>query len=100
MRRITLRANAEDIKKLAQEFRQEVTNPRKVGTTSYLPSAQKLYELLITPLEPELQANKVQTLIISADNQLRSIPLAALHDGKQFLIEKYSIALIPSFWHD
>jgi CHAT domain-containing protein len=97
VRRITLRANAEDIKQLAQEFRQEVTNPRKVATTSYLPSSQKLYELLITPLEPELQANKVQTLIISADNQLRSIPLAALHDGKQFLIEKYSIALIPSF---
>ncbi len=28
---------------------------------------------------------------------LRSIPLAAIHDGKHFLIEKYSIALIPSF---
>lgn len=97
VRRITLRANAEGIQKLAQEFRQEVTNPRKTGTTSYLPSAQKLHQLLIAPLESELQANKVQTLIISADNHLRSIPLAALHDGKQFLIEKYSIALIPSF---
>ena len=42
VRRITLRANAEDIKLLAQEFRTEVTNPRKTGTTSYLPSAQKL----------------------------------------------------------
>ncbi|WP_052672427.1 CHAT domain-containing protein [Aliterella atlantica] len=97
VRRITLRANAEDIQKLAQEFRQEVTNSRKTNTTSYLSSAQKLHELLIAPLEPELQANKVKTLIISADNHLRSIPLAALHDGKQFLIEKYSIALIPSF---
>lgn len=97
VRRITLRANAEDIQKLAQEFRQEVTTSRKTHTTSYLSSAQKLYELLIAPLEPELQANKVKTLIISADNQLRSIPLAALHDGKQFLIEKYSIALIPSY---
>ncbi len=97
VRRITLRANAEDIKLLAQEFRQEITNPRKTGTTSYLPSAQKLHQLLIAPLEAELRANKVQTLIISADNHLRSIPLSALHDGKQFLIEKYSIALIPSF---
>lgn len=97
VRRITLRANAEDIQKLAQEFRQEVTNSRKTRTTSYLSSAQKLYQLLIAPLEPELAANKVKTLIISADNQLRSIPLAALHDGKQFLIEKYGIALIPSY---
>lgn len=97
VRRITLRANAADIQKLAQEFRQEITNSRKTRTTSYLSSAQKLYQLLIAPLEPELEANKVKTLIISADNQLRSIPLAALHDGKQFLIEKYSIALIPSY---
>lgn len=31
------------------------------------------------------------------DSGLRSLPIAALHDGEQFLIEKYSIALIPSF---
>jgi CHAT domain-containing protein len=28
---------------------------------------------------------------------LRSLPFAALHDGKRFLIEKYSFSLIPSF---
>ncbi|WP_246844464.1 CHAT domain-containing protein, partial [Hydrocoleum sp. CS-953] len=27
---------------------------------------------------------------------LRSLPIAALHDGKQFLIENYSLSLIPS----
>lgn len=52
---------------------------------------------MIAPIEPELQANGIETLIVSADTHLRSIPLAALHDGKQFLIEKYSLALIPSF---
>jgi CHAT domain-containing protein len=30
------------------------------------------------------------------DAGLRSLPLAALHDGKQFLVEKYSLALILS----
>lgn len=44
-----------------------------------------------------MKANGIETLIVSADSHLRSIPLAALHDGKQFLIEKYSLALIPSF---
>jgi CHAT domain-containing protein len=28
---------------------------------------------------------------------MRSLPIAALHDGEQFLIQKYSISLIPSF---
>jgi CHAT domain-containing protein len=31
------------------------------------------------------------------DSGLRSIPLAALYNGKQFLIEKYSVSIIPSF---
>lgn len=52
---------------------------------------------MIAPIEPELKANGIETLIVSADSHLRSIPLAALHDGNQFLIEKYSLALIPSF---
>jgi CHAT domain-containing protein len=30
------------------------------------------------------------------DTGLRAIPLGVLHDGKQFLIEKYSLGLIPS----
>jgi CHAT domain-containing protein len=30
------------------------------------------------------------------DSGLRTIPMAALHDGKQFLIEKYSLGSIPS----
>ena len=30
------------------------------------------------------------------DGGLRQIPLAALHDGKQFLVEKYSLGSIPS----
>ncbi len=28
---------------------------------------------------------------------LRTLPIAALHDGKQFLVEKYSLAIIPAF---
>jgi CHAT domain-containing protein len=31
------------------------------------------------------------------DAGLRSTPMAALHDGKQFLLEKYAVGLIPSF---
>ncbi len=30
------------------------------------------------------------------DKNLRSIPLAALHSGQEFLVEKYSISLMPS----
>ncbi|MBW4495843.1 MAG: CHAT domain-containing protein [Oscillatoria princeps RMCB-10] len=85
------------VNKVAREFRQEVTNPVKSATTSYLKSAQQLYQWIVSPIEPELQANKVDIVVFVMDSGLRSMPLAALHDGKQFLIEKYGVALIPSF---
>jgi CHAT domain-containing protein len=80
-----------------QEFRKEITNPAKRATTSYLPAAQQLYKWAIAPLEKDLQNLEIQTLLLSVDPGLRSLPFAALHDGKGFLIEKYSFSLIPSF---
>ena len=40
--------------------------------------------------------HNIDTLVIVPDAALRTIPLAALHDGKQFLIEKYALASTPS----
>jgi filamentous hemagglutinin family protein len=80
----------------ANEFRREVSDSRKTRTKSYLTSAQQLYQIMIAPLEAELQTRKVENLAFVLDTGLRSLPLAALHDGKQFLIEKYSIGLMPS----
>ncbi len=66
-------------------------------TEIYKADAQKLYDLLIRPLKADLQAQNIDTLLFSLGSGLRSIPLAALHDGQQFLIEKYRFSLIPSF---
>jgi CHAT domain-containing protein len=89
-------ANRAALLEIADSFRSEVTNPRKRTTTSYLPSAQKLYEWMIAPLEGELKAQKIDTIAFSLDPNLRSLPIAALHDGQQFLVEQYSLSLIPS----
>lgn len=61
----------------------------------YLRHAQRLYAWLIRPLEGVLAAQPVQTLVLVPDGALRSLPLAALHDGHQFLIEKYALAMTP-----
>jgi CHAT domain-containing protein len=61
----------------------------------YLPHAQQLYDWLIRPLESDLAMAKIETLVFVPDGPLRSIPMAALHDGKQFLIGKYAIATTP-----
>lgn len=90
-------AKREAFLKVAQDFSSQITNPRKIDTTSYLPSAQQLYQWLVEPLEPTLQAQKIETLLFCVGTGLRTLPLAALHDGQQFLTEKYSLARIPAF---
>ncbi|MEG5066326.1 CHAT domain-containing protein, partial [Microcoleus sp. B3-A4] len=90
-------ANRTALEPVVQELRDEITAARKRGSTSYLPSAQQLYKWAIAPLEKDLQNLGIQTLLLSVDPGLRSLPFAALHDGQGFLIQKYSFSLIPSF---
>ena len=74
-------------------FLNNLNSPR---SDSYLPLAQELYHWLVRPLEEELASLGIDTLIFSMDAGLRQVPLAALHDGRQFLVERYSIGSVPS----
>ncbi|EIJ41790.1 hypothetical protein BegalDRAFT_0882 [Beggiatoa alba B18LD] len=76
------------LKDEVNEFRFELETR---NTTDYLPYAQRLYNWLIRPLEAELQKQAINTLVLIPDGVLRTIPLATLHDGKQFLIERYAV---------
>jgi CHAT domain-containing protein len=51
---------------------------------------------LIRPLEADLAAANPKTLVFVQDGVLRQVPMAALHDGQKFLIEKFAIATTPS----
>ncbi|MGC1395002.1 MAG: CHAT domain-containing protein [Coleofasciculaceae cyanobacterium] len=78
----------------AQTLRRTVTDIR--NNTGYLAPAQALYRWLISPIEKDLQAQKINNLVFIMDAGLRSIPIAALHDGERFIIEHYSVGLMPS----
>ena len=86
-----------DVLAVTQQLQRDVSDLRQTDTTTYLASAQKLHQWLISPLESHLKTHHIDTLLFAMDDGLRSIPFAALHDGQQFLIEKYRMALIPSF---
>ncbi len=82
--------------KVAQRFRNAVADPSQTFTRSYLRDGQQLYRWLIAPIESVLQQRDIQTVAFVMDAGLRFIPMAALHDGQRFLIEKYSVGLMPS----
>jgi CHAT domain-containing protein len=66
-----------------------------VSSPNPLVPHQKFYDWLIRPAEAELAKNGIKTLVFVLDGVLRGVPISALHDGQQYLIEKYKIALTP-----
>jgi filamentous hemagglutinin family protein len=89
-------AKRETLMQVVANFRSELLSPSQINSQRYLPASQQLYQWIIAPLEADLKAQGIDTLVFSMDAGLRTLPLAALHDGSQFLVEKYSIGLIPS----
>ncbi len=93
LKKYTVQISASELGDTVDRLRQFLENQ---ATEEYLPDAQKVYDLLIRPLEPDLEALKATTLVFINDRELRKLPMAALHDGKQFAIQKYAIATTPS----
>ncbi|HAZ44418.1 MAG TPA: hypothetical protein DDW76_06320 [Cyanobacteria bacterium UBA11369] len=54
----------------------------------------QVYDWLIKPFAAELDT-QIKTLVFVLDGSLRNIPMAALYDGKNYLIQSYAIALAP-----
>ncbi|MGF1675272.1 MAG: tetratricopeptide repeat protein [Rivularia sp. (in: cyanobacteria)] len=62
----------------------------------YLNNLEQLYNLLIRPIETEIQATKPKQLSFIASGKLRYIPFEALYDSKadKYLIEKLPISYL------
>lgn len=87
----TVKVNPDNLRRLSQDMADGL---RSYDTDDFLSPAQQLYNALLRPLEAELKAAHTQTLIIASDGFLRPIPMAALHDGKEFLVEKYALGTV------
>ena len=57
-------------------------------------TSQQLYDWLIAPLEGELAANDIDHLVFVNDLVTRYIPMAVLHDGDQYLLERYTLSTV------
>jgi CHAT domain-containing protein len=49
----------------------------------------------VRPYEAELAALGSPTLVFVPDGALRTVPMAALHDGERYLVEKWALATTP-----
>lgn len=74
---------------LRQALKQPSLDPR--------PQAQELYKIMVGPVARDLQGARATTLMWSLDGSLRYLPVGALYDGQQYLVERYrSVIFTPA----
>jgi len=82
----------EDLNRAIATFLQALKDPTSDATKP----AQQLYAWLIQPIEADLKAANAQTIVYAPDGQLRYLPLAALHDGNQWLTQRFRVNYITA----
>ncbi len=90
----TVNISKDKLEELIKDYRKGLLND---SYDTYKIPATELYNLVIKPIEAELVQAKATTILYAPDGQLRYVPLAALYDGKQFLIEKYQISNLIAY---
>jgi filamentous hemagglutinin family protein len=93
IRKVLYNVTRQIVEMLTQRYIASVTD---FTSDDYKEKSQQLYDILLRPIEADLKANRVNNLVFLMESGLRSLPLASLYDGNQYLVEKYSIGLMPS----
>ena len=91
--RFSAPAGAEKLASTAASFRRALQEP---SSEAFRAPARELYGWLVAPYAEALVREKVDTLVFVPDGPLRSIPMAALHDGERFLSDRFALAVTPS----
>ncbi len=87
----TIDVSGKDINQLVIDFRQALTNPE----IDPRPVGQKLYDILVKPIENDLAGIEAEGIVWSLDGTLRYIPTAALWDKqKGYLAERFASSVI------
>ena len=77
------------VKDLWGQFNPAASNKRRKA------QSQEFYSWLVEPSINNLKAAKIETLVFILDSGLRNLPVSALYDGQQYLVENYALALTP-----
>ncbi|MCL2924284.1 MAG: CHAT domain-containing protein, partial [Trichodesmium sp. MAG_R04] len=86
----TVLVNRKEFNQTIFRLRGKLTN-KKESNQIVMQEGLKLYNWLIKPIETHLKLTQAKTIIYAPDHKLRYIPLAAIHDGKKWLAERFQI---------
>jgi CHAT domain-containing protein len=90
IRRVRSAAFARDVRATVEKFAKNLRD----GESEYFAQARQLYDWLLRPIEGFINDARIDTLVVVPDGALRLVPMGALYDGKQFVIEKYAVGTV------
>jgi CHAT domain-containing protein/Flp pilus assembly protein TadD len=90
----TVAIKGSEFEELIKDFRSDLQNPISQDVKI---SGKKVYDLMIKPLVADLKQANANTILYAPDGILRYIPLGALYDGKQWLVEKYQVSNLIAY---
>ena len=93
LQRYSVPVGSSQLSQEAARFRRLLTQP---GTREYVAVSRTLFDWLVRPYADWVSEREVDTLVFVSDGMLRNIPMAALHDGHQFVVERFASAVTPS----
>lgn len=69
--------------------------PQRLQSDRYDPQApgRELYDVIFKPIEPQVRKSGATLLLWSLDRSQRTLPMAALWDGRQYLAERFQHAV-------
>ena len=90
--KVSVDVTSQQLMEQARLFRHHV---ERRTTYFFKDHGEALYAWLIKPIKPRLEKSGVDTLVFVPDGALRSVPIAALYDGKNYVLEQYAVAVAP-----
>ena len=87
LQRHTVAVTRGELNRAVQAARATLSNPQ----FDPQPGLQRLWRWLLEPIAPLIASAGIHELQVVPDAALRYVPFAALHDGKRYLAERFSI---------
>jgi len=85
------------VTQLQNSLKRRSTSLKQIKTQS-----KQLYDWLMKPFADELETtttrdhSQIKTLVFVLDGSLRNLPMAVLHDGQRYLVERYAVSVTPT----
>ena len=84
--------DSKELNRKIGELRRLLQDPK----SNPVAAAQDLYRILVAPVAKDLDDSKIKTVMLSLDGALRYLPFGALHDGKQYLVDRWNLPIYTS----